>query len=71
LEKALGRKALVQRKPDQPGDVPRTWADLAKARRLLGYSPAVRIEDGLPLFADWLQRRTSEANAAGDKDSAQ
>jgi UDP-glucuronate 4-epimerase len=64
LEMALGRKALVQSKPDQPGDVPRTWADLAKSRRRLGYSPAVRIEEGIPLFVDWLQRRSAGSSGA-------
>jgi UDP-glucuronate 4-epimerase len=68
LEKTLGRKALVERKPDQPGDVPRTWADLAKARRRLGYAPAVRIEEGIPLFVNWLERRTEAAGAdAGER----
>jgi UDP-glucuronate 4-epimerase len=56
LESALGKKALVERKPDQPGDVPRTWADLSKAGRLLGYSPKVSIEAGIPLFVDWFLR---------------
>jgi UDP-glucuronate 4-epimerase len=55
LESALGKKAVVERKPDQPGDVPRTWADVSKAGRLLGYSPKVTIEAGIPLFVDWFR----------------
>jgi UDP-glucuronate 4-epimerase len=55
LEAALGKKALVERKPDQPGDVPQTWADLAKSGRCLGYAPKVRIEEGIPLFVDWFR----------------
>jgi UDP-glucuronate 4-epimerase len=56
LEAALGKKAMVERKPDQPGDVPRTWADLSKSGQLLGYKPKVRIEEGIPLFVEWLRR---------------
>jgi len=55
IESALGKKALVERKPDQPGDVPLTWADVSKSARCLGYSPKVRIEEGIPLFAAWLR----------------
>ena len=55
VETAMGRKALVERKPDQPGDVPRTWADVSKSGRLLGYSPKVKIEEGIPLFVDWFR----------------
>jgi UDP-glucuronate 4-epimerase len=65
LEAALGKKALIERKPDQPGDVPRTWADVSKSGRLLGYAPKVRMEEGLPLFVDWFHRVAREAAAKG------
>jgi UDP-glucuronate 4-epimerase len=55
LETALGKKALIEKKPNQPGDVPRTWADVSKSARLLGYSPKVSIEEGIPLFVDWFR----------------
>lgn len=55
LESALGRKALRNPQPVQPGDVPRTCADISKARQKLGYNPKTRIERGIPLFVDWLQ----------------
>ncbi|KAF0240319.1 MAG: UDP-glucuronate [Planctomycetota bacterium] len=55
LEKALGRKAERQNFPEQPGDVPATWADVSKAKRLLGYRPCVPIEKGLQRFAAWLR----------------
>jgi len=55
LEAALGKKARVERKPNQPGDVPRTWADLAEAGRRLGYAPKVTIEEGIPLFVRWFR----------------
>lgn len=57
LEKALGRKAERENLPDMPGDVPATWADVSKAKRLLGYRPCVSIEKGLERFAAWLKAR--------------
>jgi UDP-glucuronate 4-epimerase len=59
LEAALGRKAVIDRQPSQPGDVPRTCADISKARQYLGYNPAVKIEKGIALFVDWLNRNTN------------
>ncbi len=53
LETATGRKALQQRLPDQPGDVPITWANIDKAKRLLGYSPKTSMEQGLLNFVAW------------------
>lgn len=56
LENALGRKAVLDRRPPQPGDVPLTCADITKARTRLGYNPQVKIEQGIPLFIDWFTR---------------
>jgi len=56
LEKALDRAALVERQPPQPGDVPQTYADVTKARRLLGYDPQTKIEDGIGRFVEWFRR---------------
>jgi UDP-glucuronate 4-epimerase len=53
LEQALGVKAVIDRKPLQPGDVPLTCADITKARRQLGYDPKVKIERGIPRFVEW------------------
>ena len=53
LEKLLGKKAVIDRQPVQPGDVPVTFADISKARARLGYNPQVKIEQGLPKFVDW------------------
>jgi len=53
LEAATGRKAIRQRQPLQPGDVPLTWADVSKAERMLGYRPSTRIEEGLQRFVTW------------------
>jgi UDP-glucuronate 4-epimerase len=55
LEKALGRKAIIQRLPLQTGDVPLTFADIAKARQRLGYCPKVGIEEGIALFVEWFR----------------
>ncbi len=53
LEENLGKKAIIERKPMQPGDVPVTFADISKARELLGYNPQTKIEDGISKFTDW------------------
>jgi len=53
LEKSLGKKAVIDRQPLQPGDVPITFADIAKAHARLGYHPQVKIEQGIPKFVDW------------------
>ncbi|MGA3285160.1 MAG: SDR family NAD(P)-dependent oxidoreductase [Verrucomicrobiota bacterium] len=53
LEKSLGKKAVVDRQPVQPGDVPITFADISRAREKLGYNPRVKIEQGIPKFVDW------------------
>jgi len=65
LEAQLGKKAIVESKPDQPGDVTTTWADVAKAHRLLGYDPHVTIEDGLARFVDWYRQAGQSAHEAG------
>jgi UDP-glucuronate 4-epimerase len=56
LERVLGVKAQLQRMPEQPGDVPQTWADLTKARNLLGYQPQTDFETGLEKFSKWILR---------------
>ncbi|HEY1663398.1 MAG TPA: SDR family NAD(P)-dependent oxidoreductase [Verrucomicrobiae bacterium] len=53
LENALGKKAIIDRQPLQPGDVPITYADITRARQKLGYNPQIKIEQGIKLFADW------------------
>jgi UDP-glucuronate 4-epimerase len=53
LERTSGRKAVLDYRPAQPGDVPLTWADISKAKRLLGYQPATGMEEGLKRFLAW------------------
>ena len=55
LEAALGKSAIIDRQPEQPGDVPITYADITKARRLLDYQPQTRVEEGIPKFVDWFR----------------
>ena len=53
LEQITGRNAVIERFPEQLGDVPKTYADINKAKALLGYNPAITLEDGLKNFLDW------------------
>lgn len=55
LQRALGREALLDRHPDQPGDVPVTCADTMKARRELGYEPQVDFATGINRFVAWFR----------------
>jgi UDP-glucuronate 4-epimerase len=55
LEKNLERRAVINRQPLQPGDVPQTFADVSKARRLLGYNPQTQIEEGISRFVKWFR----------------
>jgi UDP-glucuronate 4-epimerase len=55
IENALGKKAVKEYLPPQPGDVERTCADIAKAGRDLGYHPSTSIQTGLQEFAAWLR----------------
>lgn len=57
LEKALGHRAIIDRRPPQPGDVPVTFADISKAQRLLGYAPQTKIEDGIEKFVQWFKEK--------------
>jgi len=60
LEKSLDRHAEIDRQPPQPGDVPRTFADISKARRLLGYDPRTQIEEGIGKFVEWFRENQSD-----------
>ena len=55
LEQALGRRAVIEQQPPQPGDVPITCANIDKARRLLGYHPQTQIEAGIEKFVAWFK----------------
>ena len=53
VQKNVGKKAIIKVLPDQPGDVPYTCADVAKAKHLLGYTSKVAFEDGIKRTVDW------------------
>ena len=53
LESALDKKAIIERLPEQQGDMPLTCADIDKARALLGYNPQIKISEGIPKFVEW------------------
>jgi UDP-glucuronate 4-epimerase len=57
IENATGKRAQLERLPDQPGDVPVTYADVAKAKRLYGYEPKVPLEEGLARYVAWYRAR--------------
>lgn len=55
IEEILGKKAAINYLPDQPGDVPLTYADVSKAGRFLGYAPATPLRKGLEKYVEWVQ----------------
>jgi len=56
LEKCLGRKAIIDFKPMQPGDVERTWASMDSLHALSGYQAQVSVEEGVSRFVDWYKQ---------------
>ncbi|RKO88675.1 hypothetical protein BDK51DRAFT_24884 [Blyttiomyces helicus] len=71
VEAAVGKKAVINVLPDQPGDVPTTFADLTKSARQLGYRPTTSIEAGIRKLVEWYaaqaQRRESGETASAVK----
>ncbi|MGL5662502.1 MAG: GDP-mannose 4,6-dehydratase, partial [Cetobacterium sp.] len=53
IEKCLGKEAIIERLPMQPGDVKRTYANIDKAKELLGYKPTTKFDDGIDKFVKW------------------
>jgi UDP-glucuronate 4-epimerase len=64
IENAVGKKAKINELPEQPGDMPLTYADISKARKLLGYHPATKLSEGLPKFVEWFLRSQETARTA-------
>lgn len=50
IESEMGKKAIIDRHEDQPGDVPQTWADINKAKSLLGYMPKTSFSEGIKKY---------------------
>jgi len=53
IEKVLGKKAVLHFLPMQVGDVNATYADISKAKKLLGYAPSISFEEGIKRFISW------------------
>ncbi|MGK0390536.1 MAG: UDP-glucuronate 4-epimerase [Maribacter sp.] len=55
IEEVFEKKAIINRLPMQPGDVPQTYADISKAKRLLGYQPNTTFKEGITQFRTWME----------------
>jgi len=64
LEQVMGTPARVDHGPEQPGDVPQTWADISKARAELGYEPRTTLLEGMAAFRDWLLEGHGEGRSS-------
>lgn len=53
IETVLGKKAQINRLPQQPGDVPQTWADVSKAKELFHYEAKTSFKEGVAQFYTW------------------
>jgi UDP-glucuronate 4-epimerase len=61
LGESLGVEPRCEMHPLQPGDVTRTYADISRAHELLGYQPRVMLDEGIPLFVEWLRETRAGA----------
>ncbi len=57
LEEKIGKKAVLNKLPMQPGDVNRTFADISKAKTVLGYDPQTKFEEGIEKFLEWYKAK--------------
>jgi len=53
IEEVVGKKAIIDRQSEQPGDVPQTWADVTKAKGILGYKSTTTFKEGVTQFYNW------------------
>lgn len=61
IEKVLGKKAKVVKSPAQLGDVPKTFADISKATKLLNYQPKTSLDEGLEKFVNWFKEQNEKS----------
>jgi UDP-glucuronate 4-epimerase len=66
IEKATGRRAILERQPSQPGDVPVTYASVEKAERVLGFRARVPLAEGLRRSVEWYRRTRSAGTGPAD-----
>ena len=59
IEAVTGKKAIIEKLPEQAGDVPKTFADISKAKELLNYEPTTRLKEGLVKFYEWFSENKS------------
>ncbi len=62
VEELVGKKAVIEQKPAHPADVPATWADIGKARKLLHWEPQTKLEDGVQKLVEWYRAEQSWAS---------
>ena len=60
IEKIIGKKIRKNILPKQAGDVDKTFADISKARKLLGYNPVTQMETGLEKFNEWFKNESEK-----------
>jgi UDP-glucuronate 4-epimerase len=60
IEEQSGKKAILEYLPEQPGDVKQTYADIRKARQMLGYNPRTQVREGLARFVRWYSEQTKK-----------
>jgi UDP-glucuronate 4-epimerase len=58
IETVVGKSATINRLPEQPGDVPQTWADVSKAKKLFGYEPSTTFKNGVEQFYNWNKQQS-------------
>lgn len=59
IEEVIGKKAIIDRQPEQPGDVPQTWADVQRGNALLGYKPSTSFQEGIERFIEWWETQSA------------
>ena len=57
IENAIGKKAILDIQPMQPGDVDKTYADISKAKAMIGYDPQTNFSEGIRKFVEWYKRQ--------------
>ena len=62
IESEIGKEAIIDYLPPQPGDVEQTYADISKAKELLGYNPTFEIEEGIKNFVKWMKEKQTNTN---------
>jgi nucleoside-diphosphate-sugar epimerase len=62
IEDLTGKKARLEYQKGHPADVPATWADISKAKKILGWSPQVSFREGMKRLVEWYEENRSWAN---------